>query len=107
MKTDAELLTEARELIQNGWVQKNTHVEINGQHSYCSAGAIIRAIWGRNPHVPDAERKQKNQTFDRLTDLIRRAVGESESIVLWNDAPGRTKDEVLQAFSTAIESADK
>lgn len=41
-------------------------------------------------------------TFSRCTQAMKRIVGCSGALFSWNDAPGRTLDEVLAAFDKAI-----
>lgn len=89
-----QYLLHARELIdKHGWVQG---VYGNPEKGFCIIGAISRACW------------DDGVTFETQTamegDLQRHAPG-YESLVAFNDAKGRTKEEVLALFDRAIQEA--
>ena len=84
-----KLLIDARALLAKGWMQGDWH---NGDvvrlpTRWCSIGAIEWAGGGT------AESSAKRALW--------RAVG-TACISDWNDAPGRTQAEVLEAFDRAI-----
>jgi hypothetical protein len=105
-------LIEARRLINNGWIQKmfarNAQGHMCGWNSeeaksYCSIGAIYKASnWSKTYNTGLCF-----DVFNALSDHIgieRYGQGPAECIVFFNDAPKRTKAEVLDAFDKAIAS---
>jgi hypothetical protein len=75
-----KLLIEGRKRIEAGWSQYEFQ---NDRGAVCIEGAI------RLPAYRDAVYR------------LQRAIG-TRSLVSWNDAPGRTKEEVLAVFDRAI-----
>jgi hypothetical protein len=97
MKTTKQILVEARELIAKGWTQLAYAKKANGDVTddrdgsgvcFCALGAIRRASGSYTDCQPAAG-------------VFRAAIG-SAFIDGWNDAPGRTQAEVLEAFDRAI-----
>jgi len=92
--TTAQVLRKAKGLIRkHGWVQR---VFGNSETGYCVMGAIRRAspalgVGGRDAFA------------NALPSHMRGIVGPTA----WNDAPRRTKAEVLRAFDKAIALAEK
>ncbi len=81
-------LQRARSLVERGWCQYQGD---DGLGNVCASTALNRAT-------------NRNQSFS--TDHARFALVsaiEWENIPAWNDHPGRTKAEVLEAFDRAIE----
>lgn len=82
-----KLLIEGRERIEQGWCQHKTRE----RGAVCVIGALHDGRSGVDEPYYAAMRR------------LGRAVGLAWSLLpLWNDAPGRTKDEVLAAFDKAI-----
>lgn len=77
-----KLLIEGRERIEQGWCQYATRKD----GAVCMVGAIYTTV--DNTYCDAVRRLQ------RVIDMV--------DIVVWNDAPGRTQDEVLDAFDKAI-----
>ena len=100
MKTIKQILIEAKAKIEQGWCQKTDAKDKFGNFvsadsyaavCWCSEGAIISVV-GLN-----------NQAEDTM-DILRFIT--NCGIVKWNDAPERTKEEVLELFDKAIDKAD-
>lgn len=104
MTTTRDTLVAARALIAEPgmWTQRAFARNANGlpvSDSYglatcwCSVGAIRVAS------------KRSSVRADTASALVRRGIGNPESLAEWNDAPERTHAEVLEAFDRAIEAA--
>jgi hypothetical protein len=99
--TTKEVLVEARRLIaEKGWAQGDFALDDDGHGynydspratCYCASGAIRLAC-------------PEPYGFVRVEKLFCKA-NSIEEIPQWNDAEGRTKDEVLAAFDRAIDFA--
>lgn len=83
------LLIEARKKIaEDGWTQGWYH----NQGRYCAMGALFFVTNTTDP-----------TEFDSAVEILKGVVG--ENVVAFNDARGRTQDEVLAAFDKAIQKA--
>lgn len=100
--TTVEALRKARALIKKGWCQgffaqtsDGEEVDANDRRArkWCASGAVF------------AQKGHGRIVGDALSVLSR--VVETSSISDWNDAPVRTKREVLAAFDRAIKAASK
>lgn len=112
MKTAVEILTEARDLIaqpgkwSQGWLAKNSSghdcaSDDPDAGSFCLLGAIERVIGT----TTDREWSEgESVLFHNAVRLVESVTGE-EYVSVWNDDPTRTQEEVVQAFSKAIEIA--
>lgn len=110
-----EALTEARDLlVSEGWTQ-GVYVELlNDDDSdsdvvcaRCALGALRQMDHRDHPHVVATMEIQ-----DILLAAMRQVDNDAgdgvlifHSVIQWNDAPTRTKEQVLQAFNLAIEIA--
>ena len=105
---DLTVLKEVRSLIETGWTQDvlarseegiQCDPEDEDAVSWCLTGAIRRAIW-QFPSLPGRPLYSL-----RIELVLRAAAGGSKikSLVLFNDAPGQTKDTVLDLIDRAIE----
>jgi hypothetical protein len=93
----ADKLDEARALIERGWCQGWFAKDARGNNCmeyrpeavcWCMGGALFKV------GAPDA------------VDLLRRVIGgDWDGIADFNDAPGRTQAEVIDAFKRAAELA--
>ena len=86
------ILREARKLVAAGWTQGRFVREIGGQKCYCAEGAIMEAAYS------------VGAAWWLAAGALCKAAA-SRSLANWNDAPERTKDEVLAAFDKAIGAA--
>ncbi|RJQ09405.1 MAG: hypothetical protein C4558_06295 [Dehalococcoidia bacterium] len=90
--TTAEFLRAAKaRLEEDGWTQGEFGVD---RSPHCVVGALVRvrdALGDVQIGAPEA--------------FLARAVGR-HSIIAWNDAPGRTVEEVYAAFDKAIALAE-
>ena len=92
----AQVLTEARKLIAQGWTQGGYNRVVNGVECWCISGAIRQAAQYDNPMELE------------FVDLIRalRAddfyISSSSKLIKWNDAPDRTQEDVLDLIDRAI-----
>jgi hypothetical protein len=84
--TDIELMKAARALVAKGWCQR---VSRDGDR-YC--------VWGAIEAVTSTSLEA-----DRLYGAFRDYGIKGKSITVWNDARGRTQEQVLAAFDRAIE----
>lgn len=95
------VLVRARELIRVGWCQHYfVYNAPSGHLAYCASGAIFRML--------------DELTFmDAPTDLdisdAHMALGRTiwGSVTHWNDLPGRTQQDVLDAFDLTIERLER
>ena len=84
MSSVSEVLEQAAELIRrHGWVQRKYGTTGEG---YCIIGAIIA--------VP------KHESGYPAIEALREELG-GQSVMLWNDTEGRTKEEVLELLERA------
>lgn len=97
--TPTQILIDSRKVVEAGWCIRASARTAKGipcewdeakAASWCSTGAMLHVVSMFAP-----------AHFHALN-FLREAVGQ-HAIVAWNDAPGRTKEEVLAAFDTAIE----
>ena len=91
---ETKILTKAKEEIEKyGWIQ-NAHGD--RRRGYCVIGALEAA----DPDWVDYD-KHARALF---SGVIPSGVTEDKEsrILVWNDKPGRTKEDVLAAFDTAI-----
>jgi hypothetical protein len=97
-----EVLVAAKQLIERvGWTQ-SWFVKRNNQGkviAYCAAGAINRATLEEDEGGISANRTLCAQSRNHFSKVV------GTPIVEFNDAPNTTKEQVLQAFDKAIESA--
>jgi hypothetical protein len=101
----AQILRAARERITvpKRWTQKAMARDADGKPLY----------WWNGPHAacwcPSAAMllldPYDHHSFSTAVRLFRQAIG-GANIGLWNDAPGRTHAEVLDAFDRAIALAE-
>lgn len=88
--TTVEILCAAQALVGKGWCQGEYTAKIDGKPiAWCARGAVLAVC---PTGASDASW------------LLWNVV--NEDIVHWNDAPGRTQAEVIQAFDRAIELAE-
>ena len=110
MNTKA-ILTRAKELIEQGWTQKTSARNSNGKIrsaydsdacQFCMIGAIDRAAFeltSGSLQRTTVAREAVDQLHSRL---MMDTYGKSVSVAMFNDATGRTKREVLEAFERTI-----
>lgn len=103
-----EVLVRARALIEErGWIQGSA----GDERGYCSLGAIVNALGSQDPGA----RHPTEASLGAIRTLASVASGDPpyllaevgilrvQGIVIdWNDAPGRTQEQVLRAFDVAI-----
>lgn len=98
----ADVLRAAKQvLIERGWTQ-GKYVDDFG--CVCSFGAINVAVTG-DPRQSGSYRSSEEQAATEASRLVSKAV-DRELLDIWNDAVGRTKDDVLAAFDKAIALAE-
>jgi hypothetical protein len=92
----AQVLTEARKLIAQGWTQGEYKRVVNGVECWCISGAMGQA-------APDY--KPNGLEFAALFRALRADdfyLSSSTSLIEWNDTPGRTQEDVLALIDRAI-----
>ena len=99
MNKTTELLTEARARIARGWTQ--------GANARNAAGGVTLA-WAEEAVCWDtmgavACRDDDWTTAEPAWAALRAAVGGETWVAEWNDAPGRTREDVLALYDRAIE----
>lgn len=104
-KTVKEIFVRARRmiLVDDGWCQ-GSFERLDG--ACCAVGALRRATFG-DTAIGNA-RKQASDLYSRAihtAHLQMAQMGEFGRIVSWNDAQGRTKQQVLGLFRRAIGAA--
>jgi|HubBroStandDraft_5_1064220.scaffolds.fasta_scaffold122523_4 hypothetical protein len=105
-KTPKEVLIAARYILSHwGWCQGTTARDKQGRSLYspkkhlenlgsvCAVGAIS---------IVDTDFEPAQVAYNILDEVIS---DQSPSIVIYNDTPGRTKQEVLAVFDKAIQQA--
>lgn len=112
MSTNVSVLTaliEARRIIDKGWAQQTFARDSNGNMCYwaseqaetfCSIGAIYRAIdFGKTLNsflgIDVIGAVAKHMPLGYETEI-------GENLTRFNDAKGRKKEEILEAFDSAI-----
>lgn len=93
--TPGDALREAALILKTyGWVQGRD----SDEDGYCLVGALIQAQSVHNDLFPEAKLEVSdayNGAFDRVYAAIEGS-SYNGSIPSWNDAPDRTKDEVVE-----------
>jgi len=93
----------ARGYIEQGWCTGFLR-QANGQ--YCAIGAIRMAICGHTwtkPIYPPLYHETMRRLVDSLPPWYKEKYNNNfASVVSWNDAKGRTKQDVLAAFDRAL-----
>jgi hypothetical protein len=87
-----EAFLEVKKIVESGWCQ--CHYATEKEH--CLVGAMI-AVSCRNPFF-ESDLIDKFIQSNNLP-IVKR----NFTVTAWNDAPGRTKEEVLAALDRAIE----
>ena len=97
----AEVLAGAANLIESGGLAKGNFID---GLCYCVRGAICQAA-GINVHAPD---KTGAEAFlaQHLGDAPGNGSRHGSFLVRWNDAPERTKDDVVRALREAAAKAE-
>ncbi len=92
-----KVLRVALKRVEKGWAQSTWHSRRDGQSYVCLEGAIYGFCAGYN--ATDAQ----NAAIGVLQDIIEdRYDGKYCSIPNFNDAPGRTQDEVMEVIKLGI-----
>lgn len=101
--TALEVLTEARALIArpDRWVQGGSAMNLRG--AFCSALSPAAVCWSADGVVLRAAKGDIDDTYVARR-CLKQAV-DTDSLIDWNDAEGRTHAEVLAAFDAAIRLA--
>ena len=95
-----KIYRKARELVEKGWHQGQFAADRQGRECsafddeaacFCAWGALRRSRANLGIRLP----------FGPLLEPLQGVIGDVEPTA-WNDAPGRTKEEVLEAFDRAI-----
>lgn len=115
MATNVSVLTaliEARRLINNGWARTSFARNANGHmcdwgskeaEQFCSVGAIYRATdWGNTCNSSVCLEVFKALDQHMMPDGRSYPSGHVHVVLSYNDARGRTKEEVLEAFDKTI-----
>ena len=104
----AATLAEARKLIAQGWTQGAFYDDEDGSGCYCLAGAVgaaeaasVKLPKGRVKFVFYSRSKSVQALSDYLGGFARGASA-VDLVTGWNDAPGRTQEEVLALIDRAI-----
>ena len=106
------VLDDAIALVEQGWQQgtdardkKERAVPLCTEeaHSFCMMGAVHRAIVGARDPLEKLSEDERDLYFG-ARGRIQKAMNTREHPVLWNDARGRTQDEVLAVMRRAREA---
>ena len=100
----AQVLTEARKLIAQGWTQGAFYDGDDGSGCYCLAGAVV-TVSIPNLGALDAEACADSPGIRALSDCLGRrvySVYALDRLTEWNDTPGRTQEDVLALIDRAI-----
>lgn len=97
----------AGKLIEQGWTQYVVARDKNGLHvdahsdnavCWCIYGAVHKVYINNGEKKPDNERPAIS--YYEACSRLKQALGSTE-LSVWNDASGRTKEEVLEVFRKA------
>jgi len=101
----ADLRAAAEVLRRDGWIQ-GTYGVIGGPS--CAAGAVMQTVAdsGRWIGMSIEERQRYRVVMDRLSLTVIGQKTRDDLVALWNDAPGRTADEVIAALEAAADAAE-
>jgi len=99
----AEVLAGSREYIaEHGWTQDTME---NRDGEVCSTGGIVRSQhWSQDDHLPyDAKSLEEvcRVLVPVISDDPSSLIDPVGTVLHWNDMPGRTMQEVLDAFAKA------
>jgi hypothetical protein len=99
----AAKLREAKTLIKRGWTQGDYVVS----GCFCASGAISKVTVGYQ-NEGDGDIPEQDPEFRSTIAALGKVVNcnHAYEIARWNDAPGRTKAQVIDAFNKAIELAE-
>jgi hypothetical protein len=89
------VLIEGRRRVEESWWQKTTLTPMPPHGAHCTVTAIAR----QNVLTNLAMEALARAIFPNSSATIETLM---QGMVPWNDAPGRTKDEVLAAYDRAI-----
>lgn len=96
MQTVHETLILAREFVSQGWTQGHAVIRRSNQMGVCILGALTLA-------TPPGKKWTDTLYFPAAMELTRLLGGQGNfHLIKWNDAPERTKEEVLALLDEAI-----
>lgn len=101
-----KVLRTALKRVSKGWTQTRWHERKDGQSYVCLEGAIFGFCSLADENMTTAQREARDVCLDVIKD---RYDGRYISIPLFNDAAGRTKEEVMEVIKLGIirlETAD-
>jgi hypothetical protein len=104
-KSTTQVLQEARALVEQGWTQGPYHAVVDGMDCYCALGAIYTVVG-----LPClSHRANAHRGAQGALDWAAKRVshGKTASAIVYNEQPGRTKEQVLHLFDVALEIASK
>ncbi len=114
MTSISDKLKQARELLAKGWTQ---HVSARGPDGYAADAlddrAVCWCIYGAISHVANVNTNDEWSLLWKPVQDACIAIGYTDSPgtkngpVKFNDAPGRTKEEVLAMLDCAITNSEK
>jgi hypothetical protein len=105
-KSVKQVLQAARWIIQNvGWCQNTFFKNKKGNHIYDISSALKTGNVGCACASGAIKLVQTNESLREDARLSLHKVVDYPSVPIWNDTPGRTKEEVLEAFDKAIARA--
>ena len=103
----AEVLGHARDRIEDGWCQLwSMRVSADGDTEYCALGALNQGLMdckGLRRRDIYERMDVSNAAYKSLQDVLP-AECSDDMVVVYNDAPGRTKEDILELYDRAIES---
>ena len=105
--TTAEILRQAKALItRESWVNHSPNEELGQVCAVLAIGLVFRPLNPLLPYGLDA-----GNDFRNARTTLTRAIGEEVDLggyplINWNDAPGRTIEEIWAGFDAAIGLAE-
>lgn len=97
MSTVVETLTKARTLLENyGWIQEDVG---GAETGFCALGAVTEAVELCSSARYDAYYAARSALMYTVQSS---EFGCHDGVIQFNDAPGRTKEEVLNLFNQTI-----
>lgn len=98
-----DILVEAKNILNTeGWIQFTYH---DGK-GYCMLGAMYKAVGAEyNAHGIPVYSREQADAVEKAAKNFKGIAGEEGWPPFFNDANGRTKQEVLDAFDLAAQNA--
>lgn len=99
MKTVKQVLIDSRARIEQGWGQEKYRREDDGP-KYCAIGAIIHD--GDCLILDDASYELRSRAERCIADALPGEDNSYNDVIVYNDSPDTTKEDILKLYDAAI-----